>query len=340
MPADRAVPSSATMLEMLAGYRLSAALAAMAKLDIADLLSDGPHDLAHLAQRTGAQALSLSRLLRFLAAYDVVRMAGPSRYELTPLGACLQSKALGSLRMQALAIGEAWYWQPWGDLTHSIQTGEAAFPRVMGEDQFTYLAHHPEAQALFDRLMASASDREVEAVLAAYDFSRFRSVVDVGGGHGRMLTAVLQAHPAVQGVLFDQPHVVAGAAGTLEEGGVTGRCRVVGGDFLAAVHGGGDLYLLKRILNDWPDEQAAAILRNCHRAMAPGTTLLVIDHIVPEDPHDGRPALHLDLLMLVQLAGKQRTEAEWRALLAESGFIPTQTLATAATISVLEATRQ
>ena len=195
MHSDHATPPLATMFEMLTGYRLAAALAAMAKLDLADLLADGPRDVVDLAERAGAHAPSLARLLRFLAAYDVVRVTGPSQYELTPLGACLRGSAPGSLRTQALAIGEAWYWQPWGELAHSVRTGQAAFPRVMGEDQFAYLAHHPEAQTLFDRLMTKLSDREVDAVIAAYDLARFRTVVDIGGGHGRMLATVLQAYP-------------------------------------------------------------------------------------------------------------------------------------------------
>ena len=208
----------------------------------------------------------------------------------------------------------------------------------MGEDQFAYLAHHPDAQTLFDRLMTSLSDREVDAVIAAYDLARFRTVVDIGGGHGRMLATVLQAYPAMHGVLFDQPQVVAGATSTLEQAGVADRCTMVGGDFFAEVYKGGDLYVLKRVLNDWPDERAAAILRSCYRAMAPGATLLVVDHIVPDGIHGARPALHLDLLMLVLFAGKDRTEAEWRALLVGAGFTPLRILPTASTISVMEAT--
>jgi hypothetical protein len=216
-----------------------------------------------------------------------------------------------------------------------VRTGENAFRHVHGEDVWAYRAAHPEEGAVFDRAMTANSRRQGDAVLAAYDFGRFGTVVDVGGGQGAFLGAILARHPAAGGVVFDQPHVVAGAGAVLRAAGVADRCRVMGGDFFEAVPDGGDAYVLKNILHDWEDEAATAILRTCRRAMRPGRTLLLVDRVVGP-PNEGGAAKFVDLLMRVSAGGRERTREEWGDLLAAAGF-QLLSVTDAGAVSVIEA---
>jgi len=255
---------AAALTRLVNGYQVSQAIHVAATLGIADLLREGSRSAADIAAATGTHEGTLYRLLRALASVGVFREEPGHRFALTPLGACLRSDAAEPVGPWAVMIGEAYDWQAWGQLLHSVRTGENTFRALHGMGVWQYREGQPEANARFDRAMTGNSRRIAVAALAAYDFSRFACVVDVAGGQGAFLAALLSRYPSMRGVLFDQAHVVAGCAEVLATAGVADRCGVVGGSFFEAVPEGGDAYVLKAILHDWEDEEATAILRACH----------------------------------------------------------------------------
>jgi O-methyltransferase domain len=208
----------------------------------------------------------------------------------------------------------------WDDLLYSVRTGEIAFPRVHGVEIFDYLCQHPDAAEVFQQAMTANTTRSGAAITQIYDFTGAKRIVDVGGGHGLFLATVLRAYPALRGVLFDQPEVVESASINLAAADVADRCEVVGGDFFAEVPQGGDLYLLRQIIHDWDDARATLILANCLRAMPPTGKVLVVEGVVSEDYQQSLPVLQLDLEMLVNYGGRQRTKEEYSALFAAAGL--------------------
>jgi hypothetical protein len=224
-----------------------------------------------------------------------------------------------SWRAAAIMNGAPWVWQPWGDLLHSVKTGNPAFDHVFGVEFDAYLTQHRGAADTFQAFMDVATGEEALAVAPVYDFSGLSLVVDVGGGRGALLGTILQANPYLRGVLFEAPHVIATARAALEAQGVADRCELVAGDFFEALPAGGDAYLLKWILVSWDDERAITILQNCRRAMSAHGRLLVVERIIPpgNEPFYGKLA---DLNLLVFYRGRHRTEAEYRALFARAGF--------------------
>jgi hypothetical protein len=322
------------------GYRGSQALYVVAKLGIADLLADGPRPTEELAMATQTHAPTLFRVLRFLAGIGVFDEVDLGRFALTALGAGLRRDVAGSPGALALLLLDGSHWRGWGELLHSVQTGETAFPHVHGQEYFPYVREHPELAAIFDRAMTSNAAMAGVAITDRYEWANVARVVDVGGGHGWLLATVLQAHPAMQGVLFDRPEVVAAARPVLEQAGVADRCELVGGDFFAEVPPQGDAYVLRHILHDWDDAAAQVILERCRQAMAPGGRVLVVERVVGTEYREAMPALQGDLEMLVNVGGRERTEAEYRALLTSAGFRLTQLvpLGDAARYSVVEGT--
>ena len=315
-----AVPQHVEFLRMVNGFWVSQALYVAATLGLADLLRDGARTTDDLARRTGAHTPSLYRLLRALTSVGVFAEEVPGQFTVTPLGAYLQSDRPHSLREMALVFGSPYLWTAWGNLLRSVQTGQPAFDHLHGQGFFEYLSGHPEDAEHFNQFAAKAAAGRAEPLLAGYDdFASIKVLLDVGGGYGAMLAAVLCAHPAMRGILFDAPHVVTGAAPVLEAAGVAGRCTVVAGDFFVEVPSGADACLLVAILHDWDDERALRILRNCHCALPAGGRLLVLDHIVPEQKVSGETAF-MDLNMLVVLPGKERTAVEFRDLFEAAGF--------------------
>lgn len=308
------------VLQLVRGYRASQAIYVVVELGIPDLLASGPRDTDALAQATETHPGALFRILRFLAGVGLFDEISPRQFSLTALGATLCTDAPGSLRPTILGTMDLSRWQAWGQLLHSVRTGETAFMYVHGMEYFTYLGEHPQAAELFNQAMTSNVARSGPAITRAYDFSGVRRLVDVGGGQGLFVATVLQAYPALQGVLLDLPEVVAGASTVLEAAGVADRCQIVGGDFFTGLPADGDVYLLRQIVHDWDDARAAAILENCRRAMAPAGKVLVIESTIAPEYQQAMPALELDLEMLVILGGQQRTEAEYRALFATAGF--------------------
>jgi len=317
---DDAEAAPSTLTRLISGAQVARMISVAAELGIADLLENGPRSCDELAGATRTHAPSLYRLLRALASLGVFAEVGEHRFALTPLAQPLRSQVPGSLRALALFQNDDWYWQVYRALPYSLRTGAPATEHLWGKGLFEYFAEHPEAARRFDAGMASRHAESNAALAAGFDFAGIGTLVDVGGGNGSLLAAVLGAHPAMRGVLFDLPRVVAGAHERLTAAGVAERCRVVGGDFFEAVPPGGDAYLLSNVLHDWDDEGAAALLRTIHRAMpSHGRLLVVNEQVIPPGnaPHPGKLG---DITMLL-IGGRERTEAEWRGLVEQSGFV-------------------
>jgi hypothetical protein len=328
------LPAPLALQRMMTGYWVSKALNVAAELGVADLLRDGPRISDELAAACGAHPPTLYRLLRALASVGVFAEGEGRRFALTPLAELLRSDVPGSMRALARMYGSEQY-RAWGDLLDGVRTGEPAFDRVFGASFFDYLAGSPGSGAIFNEAMTGWTAQVADAVVAAYEFAGTRTVLDVGGGHGLLLATILQVYPAMHGVLFERPDVIVGGLPLLEAAGVADRCGVVGGDFFASVPDGGDVYILAQILHDWDDERCRVILGNCRRAMGPDGKLLVVEQVLPP-ANEAAFAKWLDLHMLVLLAGRERTEAEYRVLLAAAGFALTKVIPTRSGASIVE----
>jgi hypothetical protein len=316
----------ARLRTLIGGYRLSQAIYVATRLGIPDLLADGPRDSEELAQLTHCHPQNLGRVLLALAAAGVLDKVAAGRFALTEVGVGLCAGVPGSLQSAVLFLLSESHWRPWGQLLHSVRTGETAFEHVHGASLFAYLAGHPEEASLFNKGMAGNSPAHARLVAAAYDFSRVRVVVDVAGGRGRLLATILARNPHLRGILFDLPHVIEDARGLVEQEGVIDRCEFVGGSFFAAVPDGGDAYILRNIIHDWQDDQAVAILTTCRRAMADAARLILVERYLPEDPREALSVRHADLEILVNVGGRERTTEEYAVLLARSGLRLSQTI--------------
>ncbi len=318
----------------LEAWRASAVLHAAARLGITDLLAAGPRSSRDLAEALGADEPSLRRLLRGLVVHGICTEEGDGRYGLTETGTWLLKDKPCSLRGQALLGAEAY--RAWGSLPSSVMTGEAAYREAFGVDAWQHRRTEPELDAYRNEAFVKGAVRAGRELLAAYDFTAVGTVADIGGGYGSLLAVLLEGHPPLQGILFDQPHVVAGAAGHLEESGVADRCRVVGGDFLAEVPAGADLYLLKSVLHNWDDRRCRTILENCRRGMADRGRVLVVERVwTPEKSRD-RNAVLLDLNMMAVTGGRERSAGEFDELFAAAGFSPVRRVELPSGFSVLE----
>lgn len=314
-----------TLFQFMTGYWVSQCVYVAAVLGVADHLEGGPMPSEALASRTGTHAPTLYRLLRALASVGVLAEDSEG-FSLTPVGALLKSGPTG-LRAMAIHLGENNMWMPWGNLLHTVQTGENAFKYTHGQEAFPFLAEHPESSEPFNEAMTNFSMFASAAVTAAYDFSGIGTLVDAGAGHGSLLAAVLKANPSLKGIAFDLPQVVEGARAAAAELG--GRMEVAGGDFFEAVPSG-DAHILKSIIHDWDDERARQILRNIHKAQKPGGKVLLVEIVVSDGEGSAMGKL-ADLHMLVIPGGKERTGKEFQTLFEECGFrlgrvVPTETM--------------
>ncbi|WBO69700.1 methyltransferase [Streptomyces camelliae] len=319
--ADVRASSGATeageLVELALGYVYSAALHSAARFGVADHLVDGPRTAEELAPAVGAHAPHLYRLLRFLATKGVFREDEAGRFHLTPLAEPLRTDAERSLRDYLLVRGEAPFWESAGRLHDAVRTGTTAFETLYGVSFYDHVAADRDFGRAFNSSMAAFSDALSDDVAEACDFSRDRSVVDVGGGRGGLLRSVLRRNPHLTGVLFDRENVVAGHV--LDAPELAGRWRAESGDFFVSVPSGADVYLLKQVLASWPDEECLRILRSCARAMPAHGRLLVVNAMIPagNEPHPGKT---VDMLMMTVLNGRGRTRAEYEALLTAAGF--------------------
>lgn len=330
-------PSSASALRhLIMGYRLSQALRVVAVLGIADLLKDGPRHFGDLARSTETNADSLYRLLRLLASVGVFTEQDEGRFALTSAAEHLRSDAPDSLRARAMFDGAQGNWGAWGNLLMSVKTGEPAMKHTFGKDLFGYLNDYPDEAQIFNQVMAAQTTAATRAILDAYDFSGIGTLVDVGGGVGALLAAVMNAYASMRGILYDQPHVAEGARSQLASAGVADRCETVGGDFFQSVPVGGDAYILKHILHDWDDQDCRRIIENCRSAINEDGRLLVIEMLNPpgDEPHYGK---FLDLQMLVVTkGGRERSHEEYRELFRSAGFTLSRIVPTGSEVSVIE----
>lgn len=306
------------LFKLIAAPWISQSIYVFVKLGVADLLSKEEMDYRKIAEVVEAQPEALYRLLQGLARTGLVVEIRPATFALTKLGECLKPGAPGGLRSWALLWGEE-YHHAWGELLGTVQTGTIAFDRAYGANLYQYLHDNPETARTYNDAMTGLAELLYPAVVAAYDFSSSKQLVDIGGGRGTFIASVLAANPNLRGILFDQPAVVSNASTVLEAYGVTERCEIVSGDFFAAVPTGGDTYVLSNILHNWDDEQATAILHNCRQAIAERGTILIVETVLSGKNEPALARVH-DLNMLVLTGGRERTEDEFSKLLAHSGF--------------------
>ena len=335
-PQAEPLPPQMVLMQMVFGKAVTQAVSVVARFNLADQMATGPKTAAELANTAGLNEKHLYRVLRALAGLGVLKGDDGGRFALTPVGELLRSDVPGSMRAIATYVCDPWSWKPWGDLAGSVRSGEPAFDRVFGEGVFDYFGKHPDEAATFNAGMTGFSQQAAAAMLKAYDFAPFNTIVDVGGGHGAILCAILGANAKARGIVFDAPQVVAGAHEPIKAAGLADRCRAEGGDFFKAVPAGGDLYVLKHIIHDWNDAKATQIL-TCVRAAIPATgKLLLMELVVPPGfpPHFAHV---LDLEMMVVCDGKERTEPEYRELLAGAGFKLARVAPTEGPHSLIEA---
>jgi len=317
------VPSASTesdrqqLMQAAHGFRISQALYVVAKLGIADLLEAGPKTSDELAKRAGAHPRALFRVLRVLASLGYFTQDPSNRFGLTPKTRPLLSDDPDSVRPMVIFLGHGQY-QATGELLHTVRTGETSFDHLHGMGHFEFLGRNPEANALFTAAMASGL-RQTENPLDRYDFSGRHLVVDVGGGRGDQIVSILRANPTVKGILFDLPQVAADARAYLKASGVADRCELRTGSAFESIPPGGDVYVMSRVLHDWPDDKAALLLANCRKAISDDGILLIRDSVLPEGDAASQ-AKQIDLTMLIMTGGMERSEDEWRSLLLPAGF--------------------
>jgi hypothetical protein len=310
------------LLEMINGSWKSQAVRAAAELRIADLLSHGSLAGNDLASATGTHAPSLCRLLRALVSLGILIEETDGAFALTPLGELLRTDSNRSLRAWSIWWGE-YCWPAWEKLMYSLRNGQSAREMLNQSQGFEHLDRDPKAAEIFDTALMELTRLTTAEVLCAFDFSRFRHVIDVGGGYGELLSSILEAYPTLSGILFDRPHAIEAARARFASLGLDSRCHLIAGDFFQSIPAGGDAYVLKSIIHDWDDEHAAQILTRCREAMSPESTLLLVERMMParlEVSKADQSIARSDLHMLVALGAKERTEAEFRKLLEQSGF--------------------
>ena len=335
MPADDHRPPSAQLMEMVFGFALSRSIAVAARLKIADLLKDSPQTAAELAQALSVHPRSLYRLLRALAGAGIFAEDAEEKFSLTPLAEPLRSDAPESLRGFAAMIADEVNFEAWSKLDYAVASGQPAFPHKFGLPFFPWLGQNPAEAEVFNDAMTSMSTGASAAVVSSFDFSGIEKLVDVGGGHGLLLAAILSKYPNLKGVLHDAPSVTADAPALFAAHGITDRCEIMSGNFFEAAPAGGDAYILKHIIHDWNDDECVQILSHCRTGMTPSGKILIVEMVVPERNVPG-VSKWLDLVMMVFLTGRERTEAEYRDLLDRAGFRLTRIVPTPSPYSVIE----
>ncbi len=324
------------MMELLLGGWVAQTITAVADLGVADVLADGPLPIGEMSYRVGAHPDALRRALRALISKGIFAQRDDGRYQLTPLADLLRSDSPVSMAALARFVGSPQGREHWSLLTEAIRTGASCVPALRGKSYFDYLRDEPEFSRVFNQAMTSISTYVDGPLVDAYDFRPFRTIVDVAGGHGRLLAAILASAPEAEGVLFDLPDVVMEAPSLLEKLGVARRVRLAEGSFFEEIPAGGDAYVLKHIIHDWPDYAALQILQNVRRAAATDAALLLVETVIPEDDSEFTGKV-VDIEMLVFNDGRERTATEYRHLLAKADFDMVRVVETTTDFSIVEA---
>lgn len=322
------IPPSAQIWQIATGHLLPRCLHVVAELGIADRLAETPMTAQELARASGSDADALERTLRLLAVAGIFEARG-NAWAHTDLSRVLRDDHPQSMRAFVRMIGGPLNWAAAGELAHAVRSGETAVTRIEPEGMWAYLQAHPEAARIFDAAMTAKSGAEIAALVPAFDFARYKTIADIGGGRGHILAAILAATPQAQGVLFDQPGVVAAVS-------PTPRMRVQGGDFFRDTLPAADAYMLGNVVHDWADREAEAILRNVRRAAPKHAELLLLESILPEGP-EPHLAKVLDIVMLIITGGRERTQREYEALLRAGGWHLDRVVPTASPVSVIVA---
>jgi hypothetical protein len=331
------LPPPMQLFQMMMGHWVAQITSTVAQLGVPDLLAKGPRGSDELASACHANPDALHRLLRAAASVGLLAQPEPRRFALTPLGECLREGAPGSLRDLFIAEMAPGHWLPWGRLTDAVRTGKPTVRETLGMDTWSYYAKHADEGACFARGMGNLSTMVAAEVVAAYDFTRFSQLVDVGGSQGALIAAALRAAPQAKGVLFDLPEVIAAGQKMVAHYELGDRLRTQAGDFLKEVPSG-DGYLIKSILHDWDDEHCRTILKTVHRAAQPNAKLLVVEMLLSDSPA-ATPVKLMDLNMLVMLGGRERTAEEYNALFTQAGWKLDRVLPTHGLFAVIEGTR-
>jgi hypothetical protein len=315
------IGNRAALIEIIGGYMASQALSLAAELKLADHLNAGITSSETLAKETNTHAPSLYRLLRTLVAIGLCTEPAPDDFGLTEIGEQLRTDSPNSLWAFTRFFTDSTLFDSWQQVRHTIETGECAFDHVHGKNVYKHLAEHADLSALFNVAMGQESRIAASLVAGGYDYSTVNKIVDIGGGDGTLLAAILNAHPHLTGVCFDSAAGVAEASGVLAEAEVANRCEVVAGDFFSSVPDDGDLYIIKSVFQDWDDEPARNLLRTVRAHIPAGATLLIVGSVLPDTANTDNPVMfYTDINMLVTAGGRERTESQFRALLAETGF--------------------
>lgn len=325
------------VMQLAGGYVISSALNAAIRLNIAETLAEEEMSIASLARKVNVEEDALFRVMRMLTSLKVFAQVRPRVFSNNEVSNTLRSDAPNSQRPSVEFITDPFHFKIFADMVPTIQTGRTAVELVTGGKAFEALENDVDEQRRFNDAMTNMAGRAAPAILEAYDFSGIETLVDVAGGHGVLLTSILQKHQQLKGVLFDLPHVIEGAANRIAELNLTRRCSTVAGDFFQSVPSA-DAYIMRHIIHDWDDEHALLILKNCHQAMAKtgARKLLVVEMILPtaNEPH---PSLFLDIEMLMFPGGRERTEQEYAALLERAGFRLTRVIPTRSPNCLIEA---
>jgi hypothetical protein len=329
------------LVRLVFGGMAAQTVRAAVRLRIVELIGDTPRPAADVAADAGAEPQPMTRLLRALAGLGLLREHGFGTFAVAPAGLLLAPGRPDSLTSFVRMFTEPAIIRAWEHLDDSVRTGDVAFDTVFGTDFFSHLAREPELSGEFNAAMSQATAETAAALPHAFDFGRFGSVTDVGGGDGTLLAGVLVAFPGLTGVVHDTSEGLAQAPENLRRHGLTERCSLVAGDFFRSVPEGSDLYLMKSILHDWPDDRAVRILRHCRAALPPGGRVLILEPVLPEivrADDDGSTYLS-DLNMLVNVGGRERTRKDFEALCEAAGLSLTSVtpLPEAEPFSLLEA---
>jgi len=327
------------LFQMVIGKWISQALGTIVEIGVPEQLAKGARRCSDIAREAGVAEDGLYRLLRALASVGLFIESADRQFKLTGMGHLLRGDHPESLAGYARFVAHDSTWRPWEQLSYSVKTGMPAFDHVFNASIFEHLSRNPEVAAVFDNAMTSISATEARATSDAYDFKGVETLMDVAGGHGLLLATVLRRHKMMRGVLFDLPHVAAGAAATFARAGITGRVRIESGDFFKELPSGADAVIMKHILHDWDDDSATRILQACHRALGPRGKVLIVDPVVPPGsaPHYGK-LLDLEMLVLTP-RGRERTKTEFATLLRGAGFRLSRIVATHSPLSIVEAVK-
>jgi O-methyltransferase domain/Dimerisation domain len=334
MPQPQPPPAHVGILQLMNGVLVAGAVSCLARLGIPDLVEGAPQSAEELAGQIGANPHALYRLMRATASVGVLSEGPDGKFSQTPMSAVLRRNATPSLRAFAIMTGRVWHGRGWAHLEHCVRTGEPAMQQIYGAPMFEYLKQHPEEAQIFNDAMSDISTIDSPAVAEAYNFDGIRTIVDIAGGHGLLLATILARNPQLQGTLYEVPHVLEGArSGPLKP--VMDRCTLASGDMFCSIPAGADVYIMKHIIHDWPDDRCVQLLKACREGVRPGGKLLVVDCVI-QPGNDFSPGKFLDLQMLIFPSGCERTEKQFRELFAAAGWRLNRIIPTAASDSVVE----